>query len=175
MRHGLSIHFKEKRQSSTQTWNELIDFMWWIFIRCFITDHNVWADSCWLCCVLRLSWCEAISACVQSGRRRWCFFCEAIWSTCSTSMCVKAKFHGCSQTCFYRQAINWLKERAKPNTTSIYANSLRTVFMTKIYEWLLPNLLLAVLHKINFVDILNYNQNHASWNYRSNIPFPLPA
>lgn len=145
------------------------------FIRCFITDHKVWADGCWFCCVLHLSFCEAVSACVQSGRKCWCFFCGALWSPCSTCMCVKAKFHGCSQTCFYRRTINWLKKRTKPNTTGVCVDFLRTVFMTKIYEWLLPNLPPAVLHKINFVDILNYNQKHASPNYRSNIPFPLPA
>lgn len=47
--------------------------------------------------------------------------------------------------------------------------------MTTIYEWLLPNLLPAVFHKINFVDILNYNQNHAPLNYTSNIPSLLRA
>lgn len=67
------------------------------------------------------------------------------------------------------------KRQNQTPQASVCVDGLCTVFMSKIYEWLLPNLLPAVFHEINFVDILNYNQNHVSLNYRSNIPSPLPA
>lgn len=34
------------------------------------------------------------------------------------------------------------------------------IFMIKICEWLVLNLLPAVPHEINLVDILNFNQSH---------------
>lgn len=52
---------------------------------------------------------------------------ESMW--CGTCMCLKVKFHGCSQACFYRQAINWLKKWSKPNTTGV-------VFPCVWYSWL---------------------------------------
>lgn len=48
-----------------------------------------------------------LHVCSQEGSANVSF----VWSTCSRCICLKAKFHGSSQTCFYRQAISWLKNQ----------------------------------------------------------------
>lgn len=80
------------------------------FIRCFITiiKSELIVVGSVAFCIWVLHVKPFLHVCSQ-GRKHLFFCCGAFWSPCRA--CVKAKFHGCSQTCFYRQAINWWHHR----------------------------------------------------------------